>query len=162
MLLGGVGARFMTGGQPVVDVPPMVGRDILRIDADRLDGVDMAEHLFDPGPAVDLQQDLAAGPHEGQRLIGLVRLHGAHDVDARDDRAEVVRRPADEGEDRARPEREDAPPPVDDGFRRQPTEANPVLDLLLDMDQFDMRQAGRREALTARGRRARGEPRCRS
>ena len=39
---------------------------------------------------------------------------------------------------RTGPEREDAPPPVDDGFRRERTEANPMLDLLFDMDQFDM------------------------
>lgn len=65
MLVGGVGARLVSGSQPVVDMPPMVGRDILRIDADRLDCVDVPEHLFDPGPAVDLQQDVAAGRTKG-------------------------------------------------------------------------------------------------
>jgi hypothetical protein len=33
----------------------------------------MAEHLLDLGPAFDLQQDVAAGAHEGQRLIGFAR-----------------------------------------------------------------------------------------
>ena len=44
--------------------------------------------------------------------------HSAHDVDTRDDRAEVVRCPADECEDGARAERQDAPAPVEEPFVR--------------------------------------------
>jgi hypothetical protein len=100
----------MAGADPVADMPPVVGRDLASIDAGSFHRVDMAEHLFDLGPAFDLEQNVAARTHERQRLIGFARLDGAHDVDARDDGAEVVGRPADEGEDAAGAIREDAPP----------------------------------------------------
>ena len=100
MLLAGVGARLVTGLETVVDVSPMVGRGVDGIDAKRLDGVDGLEHPLNLRPAVDLQQNIAAGPDERQRLERFAVMNRAQDVDARDDRAEVVRGPSDEGESR--------------------------------------------------------------
>jgi hypothetical protein len=60
----------MAGADPVADMPPVIGRDVAGVDAEGFHRVDMAEHLFDLGPALDLQQDVAAGTHEGQRLVG--------------------------------------------------------------------------------------------
>lgn len=82
MLVERIGARALSGGHPVVDVPPVFRRNGVRIDADRLDRIDVAQHVLDLRPALDLQQDLAARPHEGQRLVSLARFDCAHDVDA--------------------------------------------------------------------------------
>ena len=70
------------------------------IDAELLDGIDRLQHALDLRPAGDAQQDFAAGTDEGTVEIGFAGRDGAQDVDARDDGAEVVRRPADVGEDR--------------------------------------------------------------
>jgi hypothetical protein len=103
----------MSCRHPVVDMTPVIRRSRVRVDADRLDAIDMPEHAFDLRPAVDFQQDFAAWAHEGQRLVRFARLDRAHDVDARDDRAEVVGRPSDEGEYCVGPERDDTPPAVE-------------------------------------------------
>ena len=79
----------------------------------------------------------AAGPDERQGLIALAGGDGAHDVDARDDGAVVVGRPADEGEDAARREADDAAVAVEDLLSDLPAEAYPVLDALLVPGQFD-------------------------
>ena len=89
MLLERVGTRLCGLRQAVVDVPPMIGRDSAG-SMPSLDGVDELEYVLDLRPAFDLEQDVAARAHERQRLIGLARRHGAHDVDARGDRAEIV------------------------------------------------------------------------
>src|SRR3546814_11436579 len=60
-----------------------------------------------------------------------------HDVDARADRAVVVRRPADEREGRDGAEADDAATAIDDLVRRDAAEPDPVLDPLLDPRQFD-------------------------
>ena len=59
----------MAGGETVVEMAPMFRRGVARIDVERLDGVDRLQHALDLRPAIDAQQDLAAGTHEGQRLI---------------------------------------------------------------------------------------------
>ena len=119
----------------------MVGRDIGGIDAERLDGVDGLQHALDLRPAVDLQQDVAAGSDEGQRLERFAGTNGAQDVDARDDGAEVVRRPADEGEDVARREADDAAVAVEDLLGGDAAEAYPAFDPLLDPGQIDVSDA---------------------
>ena len=144
MAFSGVGARLATRGQTVMDVPPMIRRDGDRIDADGFHRVDRLEHKLDLGPAVDAQQDIAAGTHEWQRRIGFATCHGPHDVDARDDRAEVVRRPADKGEGAARRETDNAPAAIEDLLLGETAEAYPVLDTLFVPGQFDMGQGGRR------------------
>ena len=82
MLLRVIGARCFTDGQTVVDVSPVIRRNVYRIDAPRLDRVDELEYTLDLRPAIGTQQDVAAGAHERQRLAGLADTHGAHDVEA--------------------------------------------------------------------------------
>ena len=82
MAFPGIGARLLAGAHPVGDVPPVIGGDVMRLDADGFHRVDVAKHLFDPGPALDLQQNVAARLHEGQSLVGFARFDRAHDVDA--------------------------------------------------------------------------------
>ncbi|MCY1306989.1 hypothetical protein D9M70_568830 [compost metagenome] len=65
MLLVRVSARRMAGCEPVMDVTPMIRRDIGPGDVERLYGIDRAQHLFDFRPALDLEENLATGPHEG-------------------------------------------------------------------------------------------------
>src|ERR1700676_3551263 len=91
----------MAGGETVVEVAPVFPRGVGGIDVERLDGVDRLQHALDLRPAIDPQQDLAPRAHERQRLETCARLDRAHDVHARDDGAEVVRRPAHERENAA-------------------------------------------------------------
>lgn len=119
----------------------MIGTGLSGIDADRLDGIDRLQHSLDLRPTGNAQQDLAAGAYIGDRRIGLIRPDGAQDVDARDDGAEAVSCPANVSEDAAWREAENAPAPVEDLLGDLVTKAYPVLDLLLDPDQFDMREA---------------------
>jgi hypothetical protein len=60
-----VGSRLLADGQSVVDVPPMVGRGIGRIDGERLDGIDCLKYLLDFRPPGNAQQNLAARLHIG-------------------------------------------------------------------------------------------------
>src|SRR3546814_7234429 len=83
MLLLGVSTRRLTDGEAIVDVPPMVGRNVDRLDAARLDRVDKLEHALDLGPAIGAQQDVAAGAHTRQGLAALACADGADDVEAR-------------------------------------------------------------------------------
>src|SRR5713226_123908 len=124
--------------QPVVDVPPVVRRDVGRIDAQRLDGIDRLQHAFDLRPDVYPQQTLPAGADKADRRTGFARTNGAQDVDTRDDGAKIVRRPADESEDVARREGNDTAMPVDDLLGGDTAEAYPALDALLDPDQIDI------------------------
>ncbi len=52
MLLFGVSTRRFADGQPVVDVPPVIGRNVDRTDAPRLDGVNELEDALDLRPAI--------------------------------------------------------------------------------------------------------------
>src|SRR3546814_15291660 len=85
------------------------------------------------------------------RLAGADR---AHDVDPRNDRAEVVRRPADEREDRIGREADDATATVEYLLVCGMAEPYPVFDLLLMPRQFNVGeerlQRGRRCAPGAR------------
>ena len=67
-------SRLLAGGQAVVDVPPMVGRGVSRIDPAGFDGVDRPQNVVDLGPAIDVQKNLAAGTYEQQRRIGFAVL----------------------------------------------------------------------------------------
>jgi hypothetical protein len=120
-----------------VDVPPVVRRNVGRIDAQRLDGINRLQHAFDLRPAVYPQQTLPAGADKADRRTGLARTNGAQDVDARDDGAKIVGRPADESEDAARREGNDTAMPVDDLLGGDAAEAYPALKTLLDPDQID-------------------------
>src|SRR5690606_4351079 len=113
-----------------------------RIEAERFHGIDRCKRALDLGPAVEPQEDVAARPNEGQRLERLAAADGAHDVDARDDRAMLARRPADEGEDAVGREADDAAAAVEDLFVALAPEPDPVLNLALLESQLD--QGGER------------------
>ena len=68
MLPKAISAWRFADGHPVVDVAPMVRRNVDRVDAARLDGVDELEHALDLRPAVELQEKVAARTDERQRL----------------------------------------------------------------------------------------------
>jgi hypothetical protein len=61
---------LLAGGRAVVDVPPMVGRDVNWIDPAGFDGVDRPQNVVDLGPAIDAQKNLATGTYERQGRIG--------------------------------------------------------------------------------------------
>jgi len=113
--------------QAIVDVPPRVRRCVVGIDAADFDRADRLQSRIDLRPAVGPQQNVPAGTDEWQRRVGFTQRNCAYDVDARDDRAEVVRRPAHESEDDARREAEDPPLAIEDPLFDDPSEANPML-----------------------------------
>ena len=117
---------------------PIVGGGVGRIDAERLDGVGNLQHAFDLGPAGKPQQDVAAGPHVGHGHAALTGRDSPQDIDARDDRAEIVRGPAHERKDAAWRKRQDPPPLIENLFLGGVTEADPVLDALLQPQELDM------------------------
>ena len=128
--------------QAIVDVPPRVRRCVVGIDAADFDRADRLQSRIDLRPAVGPQQNVPAGTDEWQRRVGFTQRNCAYDVDARDDRAEVVRRPAHESEDDARREAEDPPPAIEDPLFDDPSEANPMLDALPEPVQFDTCRCG--------------------
>ena len=119
---------------------PVVGIDLGRVDPETLDSIDMAQDLLDLGPAFDLQQNLATGTHEGQRLTGATRRDRAHNVDARNNGSVVIRRPADEAKHGAGTEEDDAAAAVEDLRSGLLAEPDPELDPLLHPGQFHARQ----------------------
>src|SRR3984893_724909 len=124
--------------QAVVDVPPVVRRNVGRIDAQRLDGINRLQHALDLRPAVYPQQTLPAGSDKADRRTGVARTNGGPDVDTGDDGGLIMRRPADESEDVARREGNDTALPVDDLLGGDTAEAYPALETLLDPDQIDV------------------------
>src|SRR5579884_971590 len=138
MLFAAVGARRLTGDESVVEMPPMIWGSVSGIDAERLHCVDRLQHALDLWPAADAQQDFAARADEGQRLIGFAAVDRAHDVDARDDRAEVVGGPADECEDVARRKAQNAAAAIEDRLAAVMAEADPVLDASFEPGQLDV------------------------
>ena len=75
-------AWLQTGDKAVVDMPPVIRRGVGRIEAEcfhRVYGDKRALHFR---PAIEAQQDVASGAHEGQRLEGFAAANRAHDVDA--------------------------------------------------------------------------------
>src|SRR6266496_4575330 len=127
-----VGPWLLTDGQTVVNMPPVLRRRVGRIDLDRLNGVDRLQDFFDIRPPREAQQALSARAHVGHGRVALARPDGAQDVDAGDDGAGVVRRPADERKDTAWRERDDASLPIDHMILCDAAEADPVLDALLE------------------------------
>jgi hypothetical protein len=120
--------------------------------------VDMAKHLFDLGPALDLQQDVAAGRTKGSvwgspgstaRTMSMREMIVPKSLAAQRTKAKTL--PG---------RKEDAAAAVEHLFVRFAAEPDPVLDPLLDPGQLDMGEAvgGARR----HGAAARAEPRCRS
>src|SRR3546814_1957849 len=73
MTLGGVEAGRLPGRQPIVDVPPMIGRGVTGIDARSVHGVDRREHGAHLWPALNREIEFAAGLNEGRRRVALAR-----------------------------------------------------------------------------------------
>ena len=99
MALAQIRARLLTSREAVVDMPPMIGTGLNRVDARRFDGVDRLQHALDFRPAGKAQQDLATRANEGNGGVSFTRSNGPQNADARYHGAEVVRRPTDIGED---------------------------------------------------------------
>ena len=102
------------------------------------------QHAFDLWPAGDAQKDVAAGADEWQGRERFAWRNRADDVDARDDGAEVVRRPADEGEDAAGCKADDASAAIEDLLGGDFAEPDPVLDPLLEPGEFDVSKLAQR------------------
>ena len=148
MLLAAVRARDLARGQPIVNVPPVIGTGISWIDADLFDRIDQFQHPLDPGPARNSEETLTARPHIGDRREAFAASDSSENVDPRDDGAKVPGRPPDVGDDAVGREAQNAAPPIEDLLPDISAEADPVLDLLLMPDQFDV---GERALMEARG-----------
>ena len=138
MPAGRIGPGPLADRQAVVNVAPMLGRSFGRIDAERLDDIDRLQDLLDLRPAGETQQAFSAWAHEGHGRVTLAGPNGAQNVDPRDHSAVVVGCTTNDGKDAARREGDDASLPIDDAFVCNSTEADPVLDALLEEDQLDM------------------------
>jgi hypothetical protein len=57
--------RLLADRQTVVDVPPVLWRDVRRIDPERFDRVDCLQHLLDFRPTGEAQQALSPGRTKG-------------------------------------------------------------------------------------------------
>ena len=144
-----IGTRGQTSRQPVVDVPPMVGTDIFRRDAQGFDPVDEDERRFDLRPAREAQENVSAGGHMrygGAAFIGAGR---AQNIESAFDRAIVVRGPSDEGENRTRFEADGASAAAVNRLLRDAAEANPALDPAFDPHEINGRPAGHGRFLPA-------------
>ena len=73
---------FFSGGETVVNVPPIIGGGVGRIDVDRFDSVDQLQDALDFGPAMDAQEDFAARADERHGCVRLAPRRGAQNVDA--------------------------------------------------------------------------------
>lgn len=80
MARGAVAARHFAARKPVVDVPPMVRRDLAGIDTRRLNGIDQAENLRDFRPTMNAEQDIAAWINLWHSCARFARIDGPDDV----------------------------------------------------------------------------------
>lgn len=58
MLFDRVAARLLAGSKTIVDVPPMMRRDLSGIDADRFNRINDPQNPFDSRPALGFQQEI--------------------------------------------------------------------------------------------------------
>src|SRR3546814_3334851 len=114
MARGTIGTKRHPGREAIGDMTPVIGRRIARIDPGGLDRIDRFEHPRNLRPALDVQQNFAAGPDERQRRMRLADSDRGDDLDTRVDGAEVVRGPAQIGEGRSRTKHDDALAAADD------------------------------------------------
>ena len=130
MLIATVGPRVLAAEKAVVDVLPVGRRDIRRLNAALLDGINQPEHTLHTRPTCQPQQDLAARAHTGHRRATFSRRAGAQDIDARDDGPEAVSLPADQREHRAGGEEDEAPTAIENLLTGITGEAQPEFDLI--------------------------------
>src|SRR5260370_39301998 len=109
-----VWSRPLADRDTIVDVLPVLGGGITRIDAERLDRIDGLQHLLDFRPPGNLQQTFATGAYIRHGDVALAGCDGAQDIDARQGGSVLVASPANEGEDASRLKGNDAPLAVDD------------------------------------------------
>lgn len=115
----------------------MIGADIFRCDAIAFHDIDGPQGRLDLGPTGEAQQKLATWCHTGHCRAGLASADGAQNVDPAFNGAVVVRRPADEREDRAGSEGHALFRARQDGFLGNPTETDPALDAPFDPGEVD-------------------------
>ena len=129
-----------------MNVAPVVRRGVRRVDAEGFDFIDDLENPFDLGPAGQAQQTVAAGCHIRNGRVGLARSGRTQNVDPAYRRAEVICLPSDEGKDSAGIECGGAATAALNRTPHDSAEANPVLDPLLDPDEFDSGAAAHERA----------------
>src|SRR5690349_6237946 len=115
-----------------MDVPPVLGRGVCRVDSECFHAVDRLKNLLDFRPTGDAEQALAAWTYKRYSRVAFACLYGAQDVDPRHDGAEVVGRPAYKRKDAVCRKRDDAMLSIDDVLLDGAAEADPVLDAPLD------------------------------
>lgn len=140
MARGRIAARAFVRGKPVMDVPPMIGRDVARVDARRLDSVDQPEDLRDFGPAMNAEQHIAARIDLWNCGAGLARSNSMNDVERRTHRAIFIRHPADQTEHLACRIAFDALAATDNPGCDRFAEFEPVFALAFAPDQRDVGQ----------------------
>ncbi len=87
-----IGSWQFTGEETIVDVPPVLGRGVRRIDSECLNPVDCLKDLLDFRPTTEVEQALSARMHKWHGRVAFVLLNGAQDIDTRHDSAVVVGR----------------------------------------------------------------------
>ena len=137
-----VGPRFLSGGDAVMDMPPVIGGDRTGIETEALDLVDHLQNMLHLRPARHVEQQVAAGPDKGRGLKGGAPFHGAYDGEAGDDRAVIIGGPADKTERAAGRETQQAAAFVEHAVGDRPAKPDPVFDALFDEGQFDRGQVG--------------------
>ena len=133
-----IGSRQFAGVETIVDVPPVLGRGVRRIDSECLNTIDCLKNLLDLRPTTEVEQALSARMHKWHGRVAFVLLNGAQDIDTRHDSAVVVGRPTHERKDAVRRKRDDAMLSIDRMLLDEAAEADPVFDPLLEPCQLDM------------------------
>jgi hypothetical protein len=118
----------MSGSDAMVEMPPVFGRRVRRVETQCLNGVDRPEHMFDPRPAIDTQEDFPARTHERQSLEHFASPDRAHDIQPGDGDTEVIGRPAHEGENTSWRKAGNATAVIKDLLVTAMPEAQPVFD----------------------------------
>ena len=85
-----IGSRPFADEKTIVDVPPVLGRCVRRIDSECLNTVDCLKNLLDLRPTGDAEQTLPSRTHKRHGRIAFAWLNRAQDIDTRHDGAVVV------------------------------------------------------------------------
>src|SRR5438093_314815 len=135
-----IGSRPFADEKTIIDVPPVLGRGVRRIDSECLNTVDRLKNLLDLRPPTEAKQNLPARKHKWHGRVAFSWLNGAQDVDTRHDGAVVVGCPAHERKDAVCCERDHTMLSIDHALLDGAAETDPVLDALLEPCQLDMRE----------------------
>ena len=85
-----IGSWQFAGEETIVDVPPVLGRGVRRLDSECLNTVDCLKNLLDLRPTAKVEQALSARMHKWHGRVAFVLLNGAQDIDTRHYGAVVV------------------------------------------------------------------------